>query len=242
MATYTRIIVALSALLFTFNLWAQPTTRPAADGFVALFPADGEPKGWRVSDWSDVSKPPPAGAKWIVKDGVLYGSTPRGTWLISETLYGDFILDLDFRLGEAGNSGVGLRFPDAGDPAFDGMELQIVDERYYTKYNQQYGAESLTGSLYNAIPPRKQIYKPTEWNHYRVTCQGPIVRVELNGEVIQDVNLDRETRELEKGKPLRDRPRRGHLGFQELSRANGQVEIRGAKIKVLEGGTTRPVK
>jgi hypothetical protein len=201
--------------------------------FVPLFPEEGEPKGWVVKHWSDVAKAPPEGAAWKVEKGVLHGSTPRGTWLVSEQLYGDFVLDFDFKLGDQGNSGVGIRFPDAGDPAFDGLELQIVDPRYYgnaTDIDQK----QLTGSLYLAAAPKKQIYKPGEWNHYEITCQGAKVKVVLNGEVIQDVNLDEQTAKLEKGSTLKERPRRGHIGFQELSRGKTHVLIRNAKIKILD--------
>ena len=65
----------------------------AAD-FVPLFPADGAPKGWSVRAWDDVKNDGPKGAAWKVQDGVLHGSEPRGTWLVSEREYGDF--DLEF--------------------------------------------------------------------------------------------------------------------------------------------------
>ena len=55
----------------------------------------------------------------------------------------------------------------------------------------------------------------------------------LNGELVQNVNLDMQKRKLERGAPLKDRPRRGHIGFQELSRGGGHVEIRDARIKEL---------
>lgn len=202
-----------------------------ADGFVALFPKDGVPEGWRISHWADVSKPAPAGAAWKVIDGVLHGSTPRGSWLISPREYGDFELQLEFKLGPQGNSGVGLRFPSAGDPAFDGLELQIVDPRYYGA--DQVGPGELTGSLYKGVAPTRQLFKPTEWNRYEITCRGPSVTVRLNGELIQQVNLDDQTKRLERGSPLKDRPRRGHIGFQELSRGGTHVEFRHVRIKEL---------
>jgi hypothetical protein len=34
--------------------------------------------------------------------------------------------------------------------------------------------------------------------------------------------------------PVKDRPRRGHIGFQELSRRDPHIEIRNARIKVLD--------
>ena len=208
------------------------------NGFVLLFPKEGPvTEGWTVSTWSDVGKPAEKEAKWLVdKEGILHGSTPRGTWLVSKKLYGDFILDFEWKLGEKGNSGCGVRFPDAGDPAFDGLEIQMCDPRYN---NPPDTADKLTGSLYMAIAPRKQVYKPTDWNHYTITCQGPKVKVVLNGETIQDINLDEHNKPLKRhgnqpAPPLSQRPRKGHIGFQELSRGGTQVMIRNAKITVLD--------
>jgi hypothetical protein len=214
----------------------------AQDKWVKLFQEEGPPKGWVVRVWSDVSKPGPEGAAWIVKDGVLHGSEPRGTWLVSEKEYGDFVLEYEFKLGERGNSGCGLRFPPTGDPAFDGLELQMADERYNEGRD---GPDKLTGSLYKALAPRKQVYKPTEWNKYVITLKGASVKVELNGELIQDVNLDQHTAKIERhdGRPapsLKDRPRKGRIGFQELSRGGAHVLIRNARIKELGGGAAAP--
>jgi hypothetical protein len=201
---------------------------PDAEGFVALFPKNGAPEGWKMTAWDDVAKAAPAGAVWRVKDGVLQGSTPRGTWLVSEREYGDFVLRFEFKLGPQGNSGVGLRFPAAGDPAFRGLEVQMADERYYGA--REHGPAQLTAAIYDAIAPAKQLYKPGEWNSMEISCHGPHVKVTLNGERVQDVNLDDRKERAKQGTPLSERPRRGHIGFQELSRG-GQVEIRGARIK-----------
>jgi hypothetical protein len=202
-----------------------------AEGFVALFAGDGVPEGWKVTSWSDVAKPPPPGAVWRVKDGVLHGGVPRGTWLVSAREYGDFTLRFEFRLGPQGNSGVGLRFPAAGDPAFDGLEIQMADERYYG--DQEHGPDQLTASLYDAIAPTAQVYKPGEWNAIEIVCRGPRITVQLNGVLVQDVNLDEREERPKRGATLAKRPRRGHLGFQELSRGGRGVEIRGARIKEL---------
>lgn len=203
------------------------------DGFVPLFVEPGVPKGWVVRAWNDVAEPAEAGAAWRVDaEGVLHGSEPRGTWLVSEQEYGDFVLAFEFKLPPQGNSGCGLRFPGKGDPAFDGLELQMVDVRYYG--GQPVGADELTGSLYQAITPRATPFKPGEWNAYHIRCEGPLVRVELNGELLIDVNLDEIDRPLKRGEPLKARPRRGHIGFQELSRGGGHVQIRNAKLKVLD--------
>ena len=227
----TRLLSCFLVSLCLFLIGADK----AAD-FVPLFPDDGAPKGWSVRAWDDVKNDGPKGAAWKVQDGVLHGSEPRGTWLVSDKLYGDFVLDFEWKLGERGNSGCGIRFPDQGDPAFDGIEVQMCDERYN---NPPDGPDKLTGSLYKALAPRKQVYKPTEWNHYVITCQGSKIKVVLNDEVIQDLDLNDYDKPVQRhdgspAPPLKDRPRKGHIGFQELSRGGGHVEIRNAKIQVLD--------
>lgn len=203
------------------------------DGFVPLFPQDGVPKGWVVGQWNDVSKPAP-GAQWTVKDGVLYSSRQRGNWLMSEKEYGDFILEFEIKLSPQGNSGLALRAPMKGDPAFDGMELQFADFRYNTDAKDS----ELTGGIYRAIAPTKQVYKPTEWNKCRVELKGTHLKVTLNGEVIQDVDLSKFDKPVKRhdgsdAPPVKDRPRKGHIGFQHLSRDEPPVQVRGARIKEL---------
>ena len=203
--------------------------------FSPLFTQDGPPTGWLVRNWDDVKNPPPQPVVWEVRDGILHGGEPRGTWLISEREYADFIIEFDFKLGERGNSGLALRTPLAGDPAFDAIELQMADFRY----NPEAKDSELTGGIYRAIAPTKQVYRPTEWNHYRVELRGPLLKAWLNGELIQDVNLDQATAEVKRhnGKaavPLNQRPRRGHIGFQELSRAGAPAMIRNARIATLD--------
>src|SRR5262249_54512004 len=91
-----------------------PWAAPAADdtgGFVPLFPVEGAPKGWLVRAWDNVKNSPKETVIWRVEKGVLHGGEPRGTWLLSEKEYGNFILEFEWKLGERGNSGVALRAP-----------------------------------------------------------------------------------------------------------------------------------
>lgn len=237
--TYLRCVVVMVILAGVAGAAEKPEKE---EGFVRLFPTDGVPEGWLVRSWSDVSKPPGAETQWTVKEGILHGSA-RGTWLISKRKYGDFILKFDFKLGPTGNSGCALRAPLFGDPAFDGMELQMADYRYNTRAKDS----ELTGGIYRAIAPRKQVYKPTKWNSYAIKLQGPRLHVTLNGEVIHDLNLDEQNQVVlrHNGQPapaVKDRPRRGHIGFQELSRGGGHVTIRNARIKVLDKPEDSPTK
>src|SRR6185295_15972923 len=80
-----------------------PAKSETAAAFISLFPSDGVPSGWRVGAWNDVSKPGPSNTVWRVKNGVLQPEGERGSWLMSEKEYGDFILEYEFKLGETGN-------------------------------------------------------------------------------------------------------------------------------------------
>ena len=202
---------------------------------MALFPEDGIPQDWTVRRWNDVKLPAPAGVNWVVKDGILHCSEPRGTWLISEKQYSNFILKFDFKLGTHGNSGCALRAPLFGDPAFDGLELQMADYRYNTRAKES----ELTGGIYRAIAPRKQVYRPTEWNSYEITLYKSLLYVVLNGTTILNLQLDEQSQAVRRhsgqlAPSVKDRPRKGHIGFQELSRGGDHVQIRNAQIMVLD--------
>lgn len=196
-----------------------------------LFPDDGIPAGWVVRAWNDVSQPGPSDATWRVEGGVLRSEGSRGCWLMSEREYGDFRLEFEFKLGERGNSGLALRAPMAGDPAFDGMELQMADVRY----NPEAKPSELAGGIYRAVEPRRQVYRPTEWNHYEVSLRGDRLKARLNGVLIHDLDLSTQSATVKRhdgtdAPALKDRPRRGHIGFQELSRGDAHVMIRNAFI------------
>ncbi len=210
------------------------TPAPAAEeGFTDLFPKDGAPVGWSVREWNDLAKEVHETA-WTVKDGVLRSGPRRGTWLVSDAEYADFILAFEIKLGELGNSGIALRSPMRGDPAFDGMEMQVADYRYNTSAKDS----ELTGGIYRAVAPSKQIYRPTEWNAFRIELKGDHLKVTLNGEVIHDIDLSKQEQPVKRhdgtpAPPVKDRPRRGHIGFQFLSRDGVPVQIRGARLKEL---------
>jgi hypothetical protein len=224
MTTFSRI--AISIML--------TTTAAHADEPQKLFVKDGVPQGWTVRRWDDVSKRV-EGSDWTVKDSVLRPGQQRGTWLLSDKEYGDFVLEFEIKLTERGNSGIALRSPAKGDPAFDGLEFQIADVRY----NPDAKPSELTGGIYRAVAPSKQEYRPTEWNSGRIELQGTKLRAVLNGVLVQDIDLTTFDQPVKRhdgsdAPPLKDRPRKGHIGFQHLSRNNEPIEIRNVRITELK--------
>jgi hypothetical protein len=210
-------------------------------------------EGWLVRDWTDVSKPPKWPVVWEVDTGGVLHGTGRyatgttgdlwiGTWLLSEREYGDFVLELEFKFqngGKSGNGGVALRAPLRGDPAYAGLELQITDPRYEYSYFPGATPEQLTGALYLVSAPKELAYVPGEWNHYRIETRGPKIQVWLNRKLVQDVDLDRLTQSAKRhgeGQELLEapsgsaRPRRGRIGFQDLSESGEVLLFRNLKI------------
>ena len=188
-----------------------------------------------MTEWNDLAKPAAAGVRWQVKDGILQAGKQRGTWLVSEKEYTDFTLEFEIKLTDLGNSGVALRAPMKGDPAFDGMELQVADLRYNPKAKES----ELTGGIYRAIAPTKQVYKPGEWNTVRITLKGDHLNVVITGEQVQNVDLTKFTETVKRhdgsdAPPIKDRPRKGHIGFQHLSRNNEPVLYRTVRLKELK--------
>jgi hypothetical protein len=107
------------------------------------------------------------------------------------------------------------------------------------RYNPEAKDSELTGGIYRAIAPKKQVYKPTQWNKYEVMLQGSNLRALLNGELIHDIDLSQQEQTVKRhdgsdAPPVKDRPTRGHIGFQNLSRGGEDVQIRHARIMVLE--------
>ncbi len=235
-STIAMFCFGLGFVLALPTAWSQDTAEPKEttdSEFKPLF-ADESLDGWTVRRWDDLSKPADEGVKWKMVDGVLHGSEPRGTWLISEQEYGDFELQFEFKLGKRGNSGLALRAPMQGDPAFDGLELQMADVRY----NPEAKDSELTGGIYRAIAPREQVYRPTEWNRYEIRLKGTHLTVKLNDTMIHDTDLSQHSEPVKRhdgsdAPAIKDRPLRGHLGFQELSRDGDHVQIRNARIREL---------
>ncbi len=146
-------------------------------------------------------------AKYIVEDGVLIC---KGGNLVTEKQYTNYVFEMDFLLPPGGNNGLGIHYPGNGNPAFSGMELQILDNSHpkYAKLKDY----QFHGSLYTLQPAKRGHLKPVgEWNRQKVTVDGPLVKVELNGTIILDANLD----EINKKKPKHKGAQRrsGHICF-----------------------------
>jgi hypothetical protein len=186
------------------------------EGFVSLFNGK-DLTGWKSTGNMKV---------WGAENGVIYVNGSGGGWLLTEQEYGDFELRLEYKMSKHSNSGVALRTPPKGDPAYVGMEIQLIDDLNWK------GLQSWqhTGSIYNVVPAKKIANKDIgEWNTMKILCKGRKVRVENNGEVLVDADLDQYVEEHGKKHPgiLREK---GHVGFQSH---DNRVEFKNIHLKQL---------
>ena len=127
-----------------------------------------------------------------------------GSYLWLENTYTDFVLDLEYKLPEKGNSGVYVRVGDLADPVSTGIEVQILDS--FGK-KEPLGHHDC-GGIIKTQGPSKNMSKPAgEWNRMIVSLKGHHMEVILNGEKIQDLDLSTSA--------VNDRPSKGYIGLQD---------------------------
>ncbi|MFM1919255.1 MAG: hypothetical protein RLZZ303_889 [Candidatus Hydrogenedentota bacterium] len=192
------------------------------DGATALF------NGVSLDGWEQVGGDE---SNWFTGPGLLYTEGDGGGWISTTREYGDFELSLEFLTPPGGNSGVFIRAPREGNPAFEGSEIQILDDfadEYKALEPYQY-----CGSMYSTAAPSKRVTKPAgEWQSMRIRCEGPRVQVWLNGEHIVDANQDEAASDPKK---LKEHPglkrQSGYIGLQNHG---SRLDFRNVFIKELK--------
>jgi len=196
----------------------------AEKGFKPLF--DGKTlNGWTLFDKKK------DGAGYLVENGMIVSPANGGGNLLTDREYANFIFRFEFRMEPGGNNGIGIRAPLAGDIAYSGMEIQILDHDH-EKYRGRIKPTQFHGSIYDVVPAKTGALKPAgEWNSEEIIADGRRIKVTLNGQVIVDANLDDIKDEaILKKHPglLRTTGRIGFLGH------GSRVEFRNLRIKELK--------
>jgi len=199
----------------------QLTEGEIQEGFVQLF------NGKDLQNWTGNK------TDYVVEDGtiVIYPDKGGHGNLYTEKEYADFNYRFEFQLTPGANNGLGIRTPMEGDPAYVGMELQILDNTapIYRKLEQyQYH-----GSVYGVIPAKRGFLKPVgEWNSEEVIVNGSDIKIILNGTVIVDGNLEEASKNgtIDGNEHPGLKRTSGHIGFL----GHGSVvKFRNIRIKKL---------
>jgi len=199
------------------------TTAHAEKGFTSLF------DGQTLNGWKLVSG---KGAGYGVTNGVIYCARGGGGNLFTEREFDDFVLRVEFKLEDGSNNGIGIRAPFERDAAYEGMEIQILEEG--AALRGKWGKlreEQYHGSVYDCIAAKKGALKPPgQWNTEEITARGRNIKVVVNGKTILDADLNSVTDPAKLMKHPGLFRERGHVGFLGH---NDYIEFRNIRIKEL---------
>jgi hypothetical protein len=197
--------------------------------------------GWRGARLDEFPK-----EGWKIEDGILTvlasggGESEAGGDIVTEELYGDFELKVDFKISEGANSGIKY-FVDTdlnkGPSSLIGLEYQILDDERHpdAKLGNHEGSRTMA-SLYDLI--QADLDKPVnavgEWNTAHIISKGNKVEHWLNGEkVLEYQRKSEEYRKLVSESKYVDWPNfgeaeQGHILLQDHG---NEVSFKNIKIK-----------
>ncbi|MBO6574497.1 MAG: DUF1080 domain-containing protein [Rhodothermales bacterium] len=137
------------------------------------FKRDTVPESWTIDD-----------------DGALTFavSDDRGD-LVTRDTFGDFELELEWKISPAGNSGIIYRASEEFDaPWMTGPEYQILDNTAHPDAN--FGDDRKAGANYDMHPANPDaVAEVGEWNTTRIVARGNNVEHWLNGEMVVSYEL-----------------------------------------------------
>lgn len=158
-----------------------PNTLSAAEkkeGWKLLF--DGtDTKGWHAYGY------PTTGADWIIQDGAftLDKSKSGSGDLVTNDVYGDFDLKMDWKISPYGNSGILFYIQEDTtkykETYITGPEMQVLDNdgNHDGKIHMH-----RAGDLYDLVASSTEPVKPVgQWNQAEIYSKGGQLRLFLNG-------------------------------------------------------------
>jgi hypothetical protein len=130
----------------------------------------------------------------LLESGIIQGTAVTqspNSFLCSNQIYSDFIVEYDFKLDQALNSGVQFRsnhYANANKGRVFGYQLEIdPSDRGWTGGVYEEGVRGWLHPVVDENPDGKKAYKHLEWNTIRLEAIGNNIRAWVNG--IPTVNL-----------------------------------------------------
>ncbi len=172
---------------------------------------------------------------WVIVDGTLKTVPGHGVDLISEDVYKDFELELEWKVPPKGNSGIFYFATEDGDYIWQSApEMQVLDDAGHTN-----GESTLTsaGSLYALVAATESVVNPVgEFNKVRIKVKDNQVEHWLNGTkvVSYEYQSDALWALVKESKfnsmPLFAKATEGHIGLQG---DHGEIWYRNIRIRRL---------
>jgi type 1 glutamine amidotransferase len=135
-------------------------------------------------------------AKYTVEDGAIVGTTVLNTsnsFLCTEKMYTDFILEVDFLVEPGMNSGIQIRshsYQNYNNFRVHGYQVEIDTSK--RAWSGGIYDEARRGWLYDLKdkPAAQAAFKQGQWNHYRIEAIGDRIRTWVNGVPAADLTDD----------------------------------------------------
>jgi hypothetical protein len=206
----------------------------------ALTPAE-QAGGWRLlfdgstlESWRSPKSEQP-GAGWKVTDGAISLAGKAGD-LVTREAFGDFELEIEWKVSPAANSGIIYRVGLGEAQTFlTGPEYQVLDN---AKAEDNKQPNHLAASLYDlAAPSSDRTRSVGEWNRTKIVVRGWRIEHWLNGEKVLAVDLASPAgKALIARSKFADWPkfaslRQGHIALQDHGHP---VSFRSIKIRELK--------
>ncbi|MDP5228867.1 MAG: DUF1080 domain-containing protein [Cellulophaga sp.] len=125
-------------------------------------------------------------ATYKVENGEIIGTTVANTpntFLATDKMYTDFILELDFKTDSVSNSGVQIRsnsFPWYQEGRVHGYQVEIdPSKRAWSGGIYDEGRRKWLNPLEDNTAAQNA-YKPNDWNHYRIEAIGDTIKTWIN--------------------------------------------------------------
>ena len=125
-------------------------------------------------------------AHYTVRDEIIVGSTVHdtpNTFLTTDRMYGDFILELEYKVDSTMNSGIQIRsnsFPHYRNGRVHGYQIEIdPSDRAWSAGIYDEARRGWLNTMDNN-PKAQQAFKQNEWNHYRIEALGDTLKTWIN--------------------------------------------------------------
>jgi len=125
-------------------------------------------------------------AQYEVRDEIIVGSTVHdtpNTFLTTDRMYGDFILELDYKVDSTMNSGIQIRsnsFSHYRNGRVHGYQIEIdPSERAWSAGIYDEARRGWLNTMDNN-PKAQQAFKQNDWNHYRIEAIGDTLKTWIN--------------------------------------------------------------